>query len=157
MEKKIDCELQLRVLQLCREAYPNRAADENLPCHPHLQANLIYLYELELIYGTLVNGNVELMGPQITAKGLDFLEDDGGISAMLRAVTVKIDRDDLRALIAARIESSDLPTDKKASLSHAMRSLPAQALGELTKRLVNEAVGQWPGALQLFQTYAGPS
>ena len=124
---------------------------------PHLQANLIYLYELELIYGSLVNGNVELIGPQITAKGLDFLEDDGGVSAILRTITVKLDPDDLRTLMAGRIEASDLPSDEKDRLSQAIRSLPAKTLRELTARLVNEAVDHLPGALRLFQTAAGLS
>ena len=153
----IDRELQLDMLRLCRDAYPDRVADAYLPCHPDLQANLVYLSEHELIYGTLVNGNVELGRPGITAKGLDFLEDDGGISAMLRTITVKIDREDLRSLIAARVEASDLPPEEKATLSHAMNSLPAQTLRDLTTRLVNEAVDQWPGALRLFRMYAGLS
>ena len=154
---KIDREPQLDVLRLCRDAYPGRAAEADLPCHPDLQANLVYLSEHELIYATLVNGNVELRRPGQTAKGLDFLEDDGGISAMLRTITVKIDREDLRSLIAARLEASDLPPEEIATLSHAMNSLPAQALRDLTTRLVNEAVDQWPGALRLFQMYAGLS
>ena len=124
---------------------------------PNSRSNLIYLYEHELIIGTLVNGNVEIRRPQITAVGLDFLEDDGGVSAMLRTITVKIDQDDLRALIAARVADSDLPAAEKDRLSHAIRSLPAHALRDLTTRLVNEAVNQWSGALQLFQTCVGPS
>ena len=56
---------------------------------------------------------MEIWNPGITAKGLDFLEDDGGLSAILGAITVKLDPDDLRALIAARIEESDLPTRTK--------------------------------------------
>ena len=100
---------------------------------------------------------MEIWNPGITAKGLDFLEDDGGLSAILGAITVKLDPDDLRALIAARIEESDLPTEQKASLSHAMGTLSTQALGEMTKRLVNEAVDQSPAVLRLFQTFAGLS
>ena len=155
--KKIDRDLQLEILRLCRDAYPGRVEDTDLPLHPELQANLIYLYELDLILGSLVNGNMELRAPQITAKGLDFLEDDGGVSAILNTVTVKIDQEDLRLLIAARVEASDLPPEKKAPLIQAMRSLPAQALRDLTTRLVNEAVDKLPDALRLFQTYASVS
>ncbi|MCY4480752.1 MAG: hypothetical protein OXB97_12740 [Rhodospirillales bacterium] len=154
---RLDRDLQLGILQLCRDSYPDRARDEDLPDHPELQANLIYLHEHDLIIGTLINGNVELRRPQITAAGLDFLEDDGGVSAMLRTITVKIDQDNLRALIAARVANSDLPAADKDRLSRAIRSLPAQALRDLTTRLVNDAVNQWPGALQLFQTCVGPS
>ena len=151
---KLDRSLQLRLLQECRNAYPGALENMNEIQALDVNANLIYLYEHELIVGTLVNGNVELRRPQITAKGLDFLEDDGGISAILGTVTVKIDRDDLRSLIAARVAASDLPVEEKGALSDAMRSLSAQALRELITRLVNEAVDQWPGALRLFQKYA---
>lgn len=156
---KMDRGLQLEVLRFCRDAYPANVqlADSPFWEHPDIHANLIYLLELGLISGTLVNGNVEIWNPGITAAGLDFLEDDGGVSSMLRTITVKIDRDDLRSLIAARVEAEDLPPDEKSRLSHAMRSLPEQTLRELTARLVDEAVDQLPGALRLFQTYAGLS
>ena len=156
---QLDRELQLEVLRYCRDAYPANVELNDTPFRdrPDIHANLIYLFDHELIGGTLVNGNMELWNPGITAAGLDFLEDDGGLSAMLRTITVKIDRDDLRSLIAARVEASDLPAEEKASLSHAMRSLPEQALRDLTTRLVNEAVDQWPGALRLFQAFAGLS
>ena len=156
---KMDRGLQLEVLRFCRDAYPANVQLVDSPFweHPDIHANLIYLLELELISGTLVNGSVEIWNPGITAAGLDFLEDDGGVSAMLRTITVKIDRDDLRSLIAARVEAEDLPPDEKSRLSHAMRSLPEQTLRELTARLVNEAVDHLPGALRLFQTYAGLS
>ena len=105
-------------------AYPASAELTQSPFwdHPHIHANLIYLQEHQLIDGTLVNGNMEIWNPGITAKGLDFLEDDGGLSAILGAITVKLDPDDLRALIAARIEESDLPTEQR--LRSAMRWAP---------------------------------
>ena len=155
---RLDRDLQREILLSCRQAYPGwvEHTDEEQG-RDDFHANLIYLYEHKLITGTLINGNVELVRPRITATGLDFLEDDGGVSAILQTITVKIDQDDLRSLIATRVEESDLPPEEKAPLSHAMRSLPAQALRDLTTRLVNEAVDQWPGALRLFQTYAGLS
>ena len=107
-----------------------------------------------VIRGIPTHNGTELAAPGITAAGLDFLEDDGGMGAMLRTFTVKIDRDDLRALIAARVEASDLPAEERKNLSHALRSLPEQALRELTTRLVKEAVDRWPDAVRLFQTYA---
>ena len=155
---RLDRDLQREILLSCREAYPGYVEYTHEERYREgLQANLIYLHEHGLITGTLVNGNVELVNPRITATGLDFLEDDGGVSAILRTVTVKIDQDDLRSLIAARVDASDLLPEEKESLSHAMRSLPAQILRDLTTRLVHEAVDQWPGALRLFQAYAGLS
>ncbi len=153
---RLDRDLQREALLSCREAYPRSVEYTHEEHHRDgLQANLIYLHEHGLITGTLVNGDTEVVNPRITATGLDFLEDDGGVSAMLQTITVKIDQDDLRSLIAARVDRSDLPLEEKAPLSHAMRSLPAQALRDLTTRLVNDAVDHWPGAVRVFQSYAG--
>ena len=158
---KLDRTLQLEILHTLRDAYPERIDINDLPNpdHPDLRANLWYLAEHELIE-VIDIANMEdaaaIYGPKITAVGLDFIEDDGGVSAILRTVTVKLDPDDLRSLIAARVESSDLPAEDKSSLAHAIRSLPVATLQSLTTRLVNEAVAQWPDALQLFQRYLSP-
>ena len=161
---KLDRESQLNALRALREKYPG-SVNLSEPTAPDIAAaDYTYLEELGLIVsfgtdpfrtetGDLVWEDIRL---KITAVGLDFLEDDGGISAILRTVTVKIDPDDLRALIAARIEASDLPAEEKSRIAHAIRSLPAQALRDLTTRLVNEAVTRLPGAVQLFQTYVTP-
>lgn len=156
---KIDRELQSKVLRFCRDAYPaNVELVESPFCeHPDIHANLIYLHELGLISGTPVNGNMEIWNPGVTAAGLDFLEDDGGVSAMLRTITVKLDRDDLRSLIAARIDAEDLPAEEKASLKIAMNSLSAQALRDLATRLLNEAVDHVPDILRLLRAACGLS
>ena len=120
---RLDRDLHRQVLLECREAYPGWVEyTHEEQVRDGFQANLISLHEHGLITGTLINGNAELIRPRITATGLDFLEDDGGVGAILRTITVKIDQDDLRSLIAARVEASDLPPEEKAPLSHAMRS-----------------------------------
>ena len=75
-----------------------------------------------------------------------------GNRVLLGTVTIKFDPDDLRSLMAERVESSDLPAEERNRLAHVMRSLPEQALRDLITRLVNESVTRWPEALQLFQT-----
>ena len=152
---KLDRELQLEILRALRDKYPDSVEWGDFD-FPEFSANYMYLEE----HGLIRSFENEVRGRElclrITAEGLDFLEDDGGVGAVLRTFTVKLNPDDLRALMAARIESSNLPAEEKSSLAHAIRSLPAQALRDLTTRLVNEAVNQWPGALQLFQTYVTP-
>ena len=155
---KLDRELQLEVLRALRESYPRSMTEVELPDVPWLQQNLWYLHELGLIDGEKFESfNGQFIGvTKVTAKGLDFLEDDGGLSAILGTITVRFDAEDLRTAMAARVEASELPVEEKRRVTHAIRSLPAQALGALTTRLVNAAVDRWPDALRLLQTYVTP-
>ena len=116
---KIDRKLQQKILQVLRNAYPARVGIQNLPTDDQLRATLWYLAEhglIDVLYSSTFGDPTAIRNPRITAEGLDFLEDDGGVSAMLRTVTVKLDPDNLRALLAARAESSDLPADEKRAL-----------------------------------------
>ena len=90
-----------------------------------------YLMEHELIEGLIGNSSScqgEVRTAKITAEGLDFLEDDGGLSAILRTVTVKFDPDDLRQLLAAKINQIDLPAPQKKTLTDRLQDLPADLL-----------------------------
>ncbi len=152
----LDREYQRQLLCVLRDAYPNWVDLDDLPEHSAQRANLLYLAEHGLVKVRdirIMQDPTRVDRPRITVEGLDFLEDDGGVSAILRTVTVKIDPDDLRSMMAARIEASELPDEEKSSLMHAIRSLPARALQDLTTRLVNEAVARWPDALQLLQKH----
>ena len=150
---ELDRKLQLDILRALRDVYPADAGKLPFAEDPNLLGNLWYLHEHGLIEGTAVRSRDPVFAPRtITALGLDFLEDDGGLSAILGTVTIKFDPDDLRSLMAERVESSDLPAEERNRLAHVMRSLPEQALRDLITRLVNESVTRWPEALQLFQT-----
>ena len=128
---KMDRTYQHAALTALRDAYPSHMSPDDLPDHPDRIANLWYLWQHELIDAsdaTCIGMPPDLDGVRITARGIDFLEDDGGTSAILRTVTIRLDADALRALIDARVQSSDLPDAQKSVLRHAIRSLPGQAL-----------------------------
>ena len=155
---KVDRDLQRRVLHALRDTYPNWPDIGSLPDHenPALSANLCYLDEHELIALQPAVGRNPWSRDspvRITAKGLDFLEDDGGLSAILGTVTVKFAPDDLRALIAARVDSSPWPAAEKSRLRHALQSVPTKALQTFLDRFVREAVARSPDALQQLQTW----
>ena len=71
--------------------------------------------------------------------------------------TIKLDSDDLRALMVSRVEASDLPPKEKQRRIHAIRSFSASVLRDATVRWATEALVRLPDAVQLFQTGAGPS
>ena len=153
---------QREVLARLREAYPNRVSASELPPRDETSfgATLCYLDEHQLIdlrRAPTMGHPIAIVDARITAKGLDFLADDGGLSAILGVVTIKIDSDDLRALMVSRVEASDLPPEEKHRRIHAIRSFSASVLRDATVRWATEALVRLPDAVQLFQTGAGPS
>ncbi|UQI38830.1 hypothetical protein [Vreelandella venusta] len=83
----------------------------------------------------------------ITARGIDFLEDDGGLSAILGTVTVKLHADTIRDLIDAKItESNTIPEQEKPALREALKGMKEEGLKQLTTRLVSYGIEQAPSA-----------
>lgn len=162
---KLDRNLQRVVLQALAELYPepmgltaveSRYPESNLPGgKERLQANLQYLAEHQLI---------TLMPPRyledrrgmavITAHGLDFLADDGGLSAILGVVTIKLHDDQVRLMLASRIQESDAPEEEKRKWLDQLRGIPADATKHLVHKLIDAGLAQWPVVLAAMQTLA---
>ncbi|WP_146176597.1 hypothetical protein [Chromobacterium sp. Panama] len=74
-----------------------------------------------------------------TAKGLDFLADDGGLSAILGTVTVKLHADTIRDVLEAKIMESDIPSEDKKHFVNTLKALPGEALKTFTNKLIEMA------------------
>ncbi|SFB38362.1 hypothetical protein SAMN03159488_03419 [Pseudomonas sp. NFIX10] len=99
-------ELQREMLEHLRDCYPD-ASDEvmSLGDPKFCMGNLYYLRELGLVTlldSEYIDGGRAIHCATITAKGIDFIEDDGGVSAILGTVTVKLHEETLRQLIEAK-------------------------------------------------------
>lgn len=123
---ELDRGLQYGVLRLLKIAYPNGLSDDELYwfyieeqtnqpqtwedieafikqpkdkwANRHLKANLSYLQEHELIRP--FNGKY-----QATAKGIDLVANDGGLSAILHTQKVMLDEKGLLPLVQALSQS----------------------------------------------------
>ena len=131
----IDRALQRKILETARATYPLGIQDpaREFPDEPEqkLWANIQYLMEHGLIEGidTATLGDpVNYADVRITARGIDFLEDDGGLSAILGTVTVRFDNDQFREMLAVHVENMEGDASAKAQLKAAIRSLPADGL-----------------------------
>ncbi|WP_429499075.1 hypothetical protein ACQUFY_08305 [Robbsia andropogonis] len=159
---KLDRALQRTILQMLAVSYP-------APIHPNdfnpflkqhdersTAANLMYLHQHGLITKPLSIGadhHISYACPAATMDGMDFLEDDGGLSAILGVVTVKLHEDTIKSLIETRIEeSADIDAADKPRYVDALRALPADATKHLTMKLLDAAVTHAPGALHLIRT-----
>jgi hypothetical protein len=137
---KLDRTYQRELLEMLAQSYPSAhdvgevldGADAD--GHARYAANMIYLEEHGLVQSGLVEtavGHILHTLPRITARGMDFLADDGGLSAILGMVTVKLHEDTLKDLIGQKIAESNLPAPEKSRLLDQIKALPAEAIKHL--------------------------
>ncbi|UTV54769.1 hypothetical protein [Burkholderia arboris] len=159
----LDRDYQRELLTMLAESYPRSHDIRQLfstmddDTMQRYAANLVYLEEHGLADSAIkygLDGHLSSGLPRITAKGMDFLADDGGLSAILGVVTVKLHEDTLKELIGQRIAESDLPTPEKSRLLGQLKSLPGEAIKHLTLKLVDAGLSNWPAALQAIETFA---
>lgn len=151
---------QLRILQLLANDYPDLVDVRPLWAEDNsVSRELIYLAEhglIELRAPEDLSETAPVAEARLTKDGVDFLQDDGGLSAILGVVTIKVHDDTLKQLIAGRIERSELPRPEKQRFLAQLRSLPADATRHLVLKLVEKGLDHWPDALQLLQTTLRP-
>lgn len=158
----IDRELQKQLLHSLKECYPgqdftNRLATALAVDHHQLCCNGAYLIEHGLLDGEIRmthDGRKAMMPGRltITAAGLDFIEEDGGLTAILGAVTVRIHADTIQDLIALQVANSDLPEPEKKGLLAGLKGLTKSGLEEAVKYLVQQGLAHSPGAIPYLQT-----
>lgn len=139
---------QKKILEILADCYPDPSIDvvgkdsEKEDC-----ANLYYLQEHELITASLersLSGAYIFSGATITAKGLDFLADDGGLSAILGTVTIKIHSDSIKELLQSHISGSNLPEGQQSWLQEKIDTLSEETLKTVTKSLVSKGLDKIP-------------
>lgn len=133
----LDRALQHRFLLAMRQADPARITEppEGVSMDDAaIDANLLYLEEHGLCdAGRRPNlTGYTWLGAKISARGLDFLADGGGLSAILATVTVRLHAETLRDLIAARIEAAPIPPAEKSALRRHLAARPEIALRAAT-------------------------
>jgi DNA-binding PadR family transcriptional regulator len=160
--KQLDRSVQLDLLTALADHYPNRYGIwkhfEHLS-EQRIDANLAYLEEHGLLEtGEMVIGRTATMRlePKITAAGMDFLADDGGLSAILGVVTIKIHDDTIKSLVEGKILESDLPPPEKQRYLDQLRELPAETTKHLVLKLVDLGLEKGPAAISAIGTLLFP-
>ncbi|MDG3555299.1 hypothetical protein P7L54_04960 [Acinetobacter bereziniae] len=142
----LDRELQRQILQIASTVYPRPVGDELDELYEPLDdlklaANLKYLEQHRLISPNSLSISMDGMfsfGPVlITHTGMDFLADDGGLSSILGTVIIKFETEQLKAILTAKIMSSDLSLERKTTMIEAIKELPAEGLKHLTTKIVD--------------------
>lgn len=161
---KLDRALQLEILEFLSDHYA-KMPEQVFPDREmtpeeddKYTTNLLYLEEHGLIDAGLqqgLDGDWMSSGAKITAAGLDFLANDGGLTAILGVVTVKLHDETIRDLIAARIQDSNLPPEEKTGLLAQLRELRGESIKHLTMKLLDAGLENLPAALPLIQKALG--
>jgi len=158
---KLDRALQKKILEVLGSVYPEPLGARIYllgdPDKVLLRANLAYLGELGLVESILPAAEQRAHVPRInatkiTAKGLDFLEQDGGLSAILGTVTVKLHADTIRDLLETRIMESQLPATEKKRFVDQLKELPGEALKTLTNKLIEKACDNPEAVVSVFNS-----
>lgn len=120
-------------------------------------ANLIYLDQHRLIVSGLsfnINRHHVFRGEtRITERGIDYVREDGGLSAMIdkSSVSYQLHEALLSEMLRQIQESPDTDRDKVA-LSSQLRALPAETIKHLYMKLLDQGVSTLPNVFQLIQT-----
>ncbi|OOF85119.1 hypothetical protein [Rodentibacter ratti] len=157
----IDRQLQNNVLHYLKEKYSDGASGMELYCvaydenikteqlqkqpylgkYHNLQDNLNYLNEHGLIN---IYPNFK-----ITAKGIDFITDDGGLSAILNVQTITLHQDTIQIIIEAINQSALNPTDKQKFVDE-LKSLPAESTKHILFELLSKGIANFPSLSALM-------
>lgn len=168
----LDRAREREILQMLAKFYPNKGSGRHIAEHlshpisnasPEFVAEATYLAEHGLVTFQAVRMQSDPTAPfkqvidslVITAKGMDFLQDDGGLSTILGVVTVRLHDDTIKALLIAKVSASDGDRGAKDQLIAAIKSLPAEATKSIAMRLMEQGLAAAPASLAALRTLAG--
>ena len=165
----LDRELQLQILQTLAAVYPEGVYDlaksmQVISINERaLLVNSRYLdghglivsgYRRRAILGD--NSFHDMQEHLITPAGLDFLADDGGLTAILGVVTVRFDAAQWAELLATKVEALEsVSLAERSQVADALRKLPAKAVEKVSERLLDWAVDHAQDALPLLRMWLG--
>ncbi len=158
---KLDRKLQREILLLLRTNYPHEVLKAYAIIGVEFDIfvpNILYLEEHGLCQSGIrqtMNNHYSMSGARILASGLDFLEGDGGLTAILGVVTVKLHADTVRDLMIAKVNASDLPIEKKTGLLAGIRKMSGTALTSATGDLVKLGLEHAPDGVHWIERLAG--
>lgn len=102
-----------------------------------IEQNIYYLEQSGLIDLDIQRTTAYIkLDCSINNRGIDFIEDDGGLSAILGVVTIKLHADTIKELIQQKIEAADITDSEKSTLKSALSKIGDAALATLTEKAI---------------------
>ncbi|MDA4176434.1 hypothetical protein NY836_03220, partial [Escherichia coli] len=95
--------------------------------------------------------NINIPELRITKDGIDFIRDDGGLKAILGIMTIRLHDETLCELERIINSSTSATTEDKKKLLSQLRTLPADAIKQLTIRLLGQGLDHLPDVFHVIQ------
>lgn len=163
MDNILDRTLQLEILKKLAEVYPEPVYFDDFyefgtAEYRKAIANAFYLQSKGLLEPKSIlvsqtlgrNENSHQFGAaKISALGMDFLADDGGLSAILNTVTVKIEPNQMAQLLKAIAEMSEA---EQKNLLDSIKEAPNKAVETMVEKSVEHGISSLPGLYALALT-----
>lgn len=141
---KLNRKLQKDILEALSEVYPDSLLVSALPGFSHnreFMGNLFYLQE----HGVIDGGDIRepgqcrsMVDAQITKAGLDFLADDGGLSAILGYRFIRLEASELVDSLLKLLQESEVEDDKCSAAAVQLKSMDGEALENLVVELLRQ-------------------
>jgi hypothetical protein len=166
---RLDRDLQKKILQMLADIYPEKinldkalrgleSEDTYLPMDAEAEwkiaSNIAYLAAHDLIDGKVndLHNGFTFGFAKITHKGLDFIADDGGLSAIFNVTTVRFEAAQLREMLESKINHAELPASDKLKILQTLRSMPAEGIKILTMKLLEQGLASLPDAARAIHS-----
>jgi hypothetical protein len=139
---ELNRKLQKDILVALSEVYPDSLLVSALPGFSHnreFMGNLFYLQE----HGVIDGGDIRepgqcrsMVDAQITKAGLDFLADDGGLSAILGYQFIKLEASALVDSLLKLLQEGEVEGDKYSIAEARLNTMDDAALANLVVELL---------------------
>lgn len=155
---KPDRTLMLEILEHAAESYPDPFdldAFNSERGKAKVASTMAYLEEHGLAKGLArqrLADDTSYAEATITAAGMDYISDDGGLTSELGTVTVRIEAETIRTIIMAHAEKTEGSRHQKNRLRQQLEALPEEGLRHLTKQLIDAGLKATPQTIQWLQT-----
>jgi hypothetical protein len=159
---KLDREYQKKLLNRLARTYPRQypisdfLKDASEEDQEKYICNLYYLGEHGLVEPNIqigADGMPSYSWPRITKDGMDFIAEDGGLSAILGVVTVRLHAETILGLVEHKIISCAQSHPDKQRWIDQLRQMPYESVKHLTMKLLDLGLENWPRALPVIQKF----
>lgn len=158
---KPDQALKEEILQAAAETYPasceadqwNTTLDKDT-----VTTTISYLVDHGLVTGTPRKRMDEIASyadVKITSAGFDYISEDGGLTAELGVVTVRIEAETIQALVTAQIEMTDATRQEKNLLRQQLQALSKEGHQRLANQLIHLGLEAAPRSIEWLKTLIG--
>lgn len=151
----VDYDLIRRMLERLQDAYPDKVdglyrmeSDEDKAVR-----HIAYMFEHGLIDVNPFSKNkrgYNIGRARITAKGIDFLRPDGGLSA-LAAPTIRIAPESLISAIDAALVDRNVPAGDRSLIQKTLGIAGPEGIKQIVTRLIDAGITHAPDLLSLFR------